>query len=283
MGWFNKVAKIGAGFAINPLLGSAMAAKEGVGLLNKIPSRGYNTQAEKLDQAYDLYAQNEKKNPYTKYYDPRLRSYQKKALDRLYNISSSKGLDAQAKAQLNKIRQQEAQLERGSREAIMQNAAERGASSSTGNLLAQLVNQQQGAERRTNQDTDVAANQQKRALEALYGSINTAEGLNRQDMARASAQDMFNRYNIGGKAGILGAQGQNAINKAQAQNQFWGGLVGSVGGSIYGGPIGSKIGGSIGSKIGGGTGYQMGATPTGKMPRLNMGDDYNSWVWGNNG
>lgn len=234
MGWFSKIGKIGAGWAANPLLGSAMGAKEILGQVNKIPSRGFNTQEEKLNQAYDLYAQNEKKNPYDQYYDPRLRTYQKKALDRLYNISSSKGLDAQSKAQLNKIRQQEGQLERGSREAIMQNAAERGASSSTGNLLAQLVNQQQGAERRTNQDTDVAAMQQKRALDALYGSINTAQDINRQDMGRAQAQDLFNRYNLGGKAGVLGAQGQNAIDKAQAQNSFWGGLIGTAAGAIGG-------------------------------------------------
>lgn len=255
MGWFGKLAKIGSGWAANPILGSAMGAKEILGQANKIPSRGFNTNEDKLNQAYDLYAQNEKKNPYDKYYDPRLRTYQKKALDRLYKISSSKELDAQAKAQLNKIRQQEAQLERGSREAIMQNAAERGASSSTGNLMAQLMNQQMGADRRTNQDTDVAADLQKRALDALYGSINTAQGINQQDMGRAQAQDMFNRYNIGGKSGVLGQQGQNAIDKAQAQNSFWGGLIGTAAGAIAGGPAGTSMGQNI---VG-----QMAASPTG--------------------
>lgn len=249
MGWFSKVAKIGTGWAANPLLGSAMGAKEILGQVNKIPSRGYNTNEDKLNQAYDLYAQNENKNPYDKYYDPRLRTYQKKALDRLYNISSSKGLDAQSKAQLNQIRQREGQLERGSREAIMQNSAERGASSSTGNLMAQLMNQQEAAERRTNQDTDVAANQQKRALDALYGSINTAQGINQQDMGRASAQDMFNRYNLRGKAGVLGSQGQNAIDKSQAQNQFWGGLIGTGAGLLAGGPAGASMGNGMGKKI----------------------------------
>lgn len=246
MGWFSKIA---SGVIAPAWKASSMVAKPILGQINKIPSRGYNTQQEKLNQAYDLYSQNEKNNPYDKYYDPRLRTYQKKALDRLYNISSSKGLDAQSKAQLNNIRRQEAQLERGSREAIMQNAAERGASSSTGNLMAQLMNQQQGAERRTNQDTDVAANQQKRALDALYGSINTAKDINQQDMARASAQDMFNRYNLGGKVDILSGQGQNAVNKAQAQNSFWGGLLGTVGGAILGGPKGVSMGNNMSSKI----------------------------------
>lgn len=249
MGWFSKIAKPALGWAANPILGSTMAGKEILGQVNKIPSRGFNTQQEKLDQAYDLYAQNEKNNPYTKAYDPRLRDYQKKALDRLYGISSSKKLDAQSQAQLNQIRQQEGQLERGAREAIMQNAQERGAGSSTGNLLAQLVNQQQGAERRTNEDMNVAAMQQKRALDALYGSINTAQDINQQDMARAQAQDLFNRYNLSGKAGILGEQGQNAIDKAQAQNSFWGGLIGTAAGAIGGGPAGASMGNKVGTRI----------------------------------
>ncbi len=241
MGWFSKVAK----YAANPLASVPDQFKMATGALNKIPSRGYDTQKDKLNQAYDLYAQNEKNNPYSKTYDPRLRQYQMSALNRLQGISGSKNLDAQSQAQLNKIRQQEGRLERGSREAIMQNAAERGASSSTGNLMEQLMNQQGAAERRTNQDTDVAAMQQKRALDALYGSINTARGVGDQDYRRAQANDMFTRYNLGGKAGVLGDQGQAAIQKAQAQNQFWGGLIGTGVGMMAGGPAGASLGQSM--------------------------------------
>ncbi len=221
MNWFKKVAK----YAANPLASVPDQFKMAVGALNKIPSRGYDTQQDKLNQAYDLYAQNEKNNPYSKTYDPRLRKYQMSALNRLQGIAGSKNLDAQSQAQLNKIRQQEGRLERGSREAIMQNAAERGASSSTGNLMEQLMNQQGAAERRTNQDTNVAAMQQKRALDALYGSINTAKGVGDQDYRRAQANNLFNQYNLSGKARLLGDQGQNAVDKAQAQNQFWGGIL----------------------------------------------------------
>lgn len=223
MGWFSKVAKIGAGSFLNPVIGSAMIGKKIAGYANKIPSRGFNTQGEKLDQAYDLYDQN--KNAYDKIYDPRLRQYQMSALNRLQGIAGSDKLDAQSQAQLNQIRQKEGQLEKGSREAIMQNAAERGTSSSTGNLMAQLMNQQGAAERRTNQDTNVAAMQQKRALDALYGSINTGQSIGDDDFRRAESQNLFNQYNIGGKADVLGAQGQNAVQKAQAQNQFWGGIL----------------------------------------------------------
>ncbi len=223
MSWFSKAAKIGAGSFLNPVIGNAMIGKEVAGQMNKIPSRGYNTQEDKLDQAYDLYDNN--KNAYDKIYDPRLRKYQMSALNRLQGIAGSDKLDAQSQAQLNEIRRKEGQLEKGSREAIMQNAAERGASSSTGNLMAQLMNQQGASERRTNQDTDVAAMQQKRALDALYGSINTAKGVGDQDYRRAQANNLFNQYNLSGKARLLGDQGQNAVDKAQAQNQFWGGIL----------------------------------------------------------
>lgn len=252
--WFSKAAKIGGGWAVNPILGSTMAGKEVMGGVNKVMGRGYETNEDKLNQAYDLYAQNEKNNPYSKTYDPRLRKYQMDALNRLQGIASSKNLDAQSQAQLNKIRQQEGRLERGAREAIMQNAAERGASSSTGNLMAQLMNQQGAAERRTNQDTDVAAMQQKRALDALYGSINTAKGVNQQDMQRAQANDLFNRYNLSGKAGILGDQGQAAIDKAGQQNALWGGILDKGLGFLTGGAS-SVAGGAIGA--------QPTASPTG--------------------
>ena len=220
MGWFSNIAK----GAANPFwAASEVAGKKVVGGVNKKLGRGYETNEDKLGQAYDLYDQN--KNAYDKIYDPRLRNYQMTALNRLQGIAGSDKLDAQSQAQLNDIRQKEGQLEKGSREAILQNAQERGAGSSTGNLMAQLMNQQGASERRTNQDTNVAAMQQKRALDALYGSVNTAQGIGDEDYRRAQANNLFNQYNIGGKAGVLGAQGQNAVNKAQAQNAFWGGLL----------------------------------------------------------
>ena len=104
MGWFSKIVKPAIGWAANPMIGSAMAGKKILGAVNKIPSRGYDTQQDKLNQAYDLYAQNEKNNPYSKTYDPRLRKYQMDALNRLQGIAGSKNLDAQSQAQLNKIR-----------------------------------------------------------------------------------------------------------------------------------------------------------------------------------
>ena len=264
MNWFKKAAK----YAANPLASVPDQFKMAGGALNKIPSRGYDTQKDKLNQAYDLYDNN--KNAYDKIYDPRLRKYQMSALNRLQGIAGSDKLDAQSQAQLNQIRQTEGQLEKGSREAIMQNAAERGASSSTGNMMAQLMNQQGAAERRTNQDTDVAANQQRRALDALYGSINTSGQIGDDDYRRAQANNLFNQYNISGKSNVLGAQGQNAINKAQAQNQFWGGLIGTGVGMMAGGPAGASLGQSMAGQATAPTGLQASnaSNPFSTKPRL---------------
>lgn len=269
MGWFSKVAKIGAGSFLNPIIGSAMAAKEGINYVNKKMGRGYESAEDKMDQAYGLYDNN--KNAYDKIYDPRLRQYQMSALNRLQGIAGSKNLDAQSQAQLNQIRQKEGQLEKGSREAIMQNAAERGASSSTGNLMAQLMNQQGAAERRTNRDTDVAAQQQKRALDALYGSINTGQSIGDDDFRRAESQNLFNQYNIGGKARTLGAQGDLAIDKAGQQNAFWGNALG----------LGAKVG--LSALTGGGAaagamgGLQANNTPNPFSKKPTLGGGSQSW------
>lgn len=247
MRWFSKASWIG-----NPYL--KLGEKTLRMAKDKLSPDGGGNADELYQKQMDLYTQNEKNNPYSKTYDPRLRKYQMSALNRLQGIAGSDKLDAQSQAQLNQIRQTEGQLEKGSREAIMQNAAERGASSSTGNMMAQLMNQQGAAERRTNQDTDVAAMQQKRALDALYGSINTAKGVGDQDYRRAQANDLFNRYNITGKSGVYDTQAGRSLDKAAQKNQFTGQLLGTAGtvvGSIYGGPVGGAIGGAAGSAIGG--------------------------------
>lgn len=271
MNWFKKIAKIGAGSFLNPVIGNAMIGKEIVGGVNKVMGRGYESAEDKLNQAYGLYDQN--KNAYDKIYDPRLRKYQMSALNRLQGIAGSKNLDAQSQAQLNRIRQQEGRLEKGSREAIMQNAAERGASSSTGNIMAQLMNQQGAAERRTNQDTDVAAMQQKRALDALYGSINTGQSIGDDDFRRAHAKNLFNQYNIGGKARTLGAQGELAIDKAGQQNALWGGILDKGLGFLTGGAS-SLAGGAIGGSP---TGLQAHNTPNPFSKKPTLGGGSQSW------
>jgi hypothetical protein len=274
MSWFSKAAKIGGGWAVNPILGSTMAGKEVMGGVNKVMGRGYETNEDKLKEIQDLYTKNEKNNPYAKNYDPRLRQYQMSALNRLQGIAGSDKLDAQSQAQLNEIRRKEGQLEKGSREAIMQNAAERGASSSsTGNLMAQLNEPTRSI--RAYEPIRIPTLQrlqQKRALDALYGSINTAEGVNQQDMQRAQANDLFNRYNLSGKAGVFGDQGRAAIDKAGQQNAFWGGILDKGAGLLTGGAS-SVAGGAIGGApqaSGGASGLQAynSSNPFSKKPSL---------------
>ena len=230
-------------WAANPLL------KQGewvAGKINDKLGRGYNRNAARLDEAGKLYDENAKNNPYDKYYSPELRKYQTGALRRLYDIGNSDKLDPQAQAQLDAIRRAEDTQERGSREAIMMNANERGAGSSTGALLNTLTNNQASSDRRSAADTQVAGNQWQRALQSLYGASQMAGNLNTQDMNRARAHDLFSQYNISGKAGTLGAQGQNSINKAGQENAFWGGLLKSGIGAFSGGAGGAAAAGGGG-------------------------------------
>lgn len=222
-GLFNWFSDIAGGLA-NPFWKASAVAG---GKVNDILGRGYDRNAARLDEAGKLYDENAKNNPYDKYYSPELRKYQTGALRRLYDIGNSDKLDPQAQAQLDEIRRGEDTRERGSREAIMMNANERGAGSSTGALLNTLTNNQASSDRRSAADTQVAGNQWQRALQSLYGASQLAGGINTQDRQRAAAEDMFHRYNISGKAGTLGAQGQNSIAKAGEQNAFWGGLLNS--------------------------------------------------------
>lgn len=239
MSWYNPAswAKKGVGYAANPLIGSAMLGKDIVGGINGVMGRGYDKAQGYQNQIYDMY--NNNKSNINSIYDPSLRKSQMSGLDQLMGIASNPNLDAQSQSELNQIRDKEGQLEKGSRGAIMQNANERGAGTSSGALLDQLTNSQSASERRTNQDTEVLANQQKRALDALYGSINTAGTINSEDMGRANALDLFNRYNMSGKAGALSNEGNLAMGKAGAENDFWSKIIGGGANMMAGNPSGA--------------------------------------------
>ena len=89
------------------------------------------------------------------------------ALAGLQDITANKGLTAADQANINKIQNQENTRARGAREAILQNAQARGAGGSGLELMAQLQNQQDSATRAAQRGTDVAAQAQQRALQAL--------------------------------------------------------------------------------------------------------------------
>jgi len=153
--------------------------------------------------------------------DPSLRNAQLQALSELQDISSSGGMTAMDKAQLAEIQGNLNNQERGSREALMQNAQSRGVANSDMALAQQMLNQQQSAQRGSQQGMDVAAQAQQRALEAIMQSGQLGGQIRNQDFSqnaqKAQAQDMINQFNTQNKQNVNLANTQ-ANNSAQQYN-----------------------------------------------------------------
>lgn len=152
--------------------------------------------------------------------DPRLKQAQLSALDQLTKMADG-GLSDADKAALSQIESQERTQEKGQRDAILQQAAMRGAGGSGLELAQQLLNQQQSAQRQSQRDTDVAGMAQQRALQAIAQSGQLAGQIGQQDLNTAStvaaARDSINRFNTQQRAGVNQAN-VNARNQAQAGN-----------------------------------------------------------------
>lgn len=132
--------------------------------------------------------------------DPRLRQAQLDALDSLQEIVDMEGLTATDRARLEDINRQESAIERGNREAIMQNAAARGVGGSGLELAQQLISGQESAGRRAQQGFDVAADAEQRALDAMMMTGQLSGDMRGQEFAeaqaKAQAQDMINQFNV---------------------------------------------------------------------------------------
>jgi hypothetical protein len=131
--------------------------------------------------------------------DPNNLNAAKTALAGLTDVYQQGGLNDSDKAALGEIQDQEAQAEKGSRGAIMQNMAERGVGGSGMELAAQLENQQGAATRKATADRDVAGSAQARALQAMQAAGGLGQSLQGQEFGQkaqvATAQDAINRFN----------------------------------------------------------------------------------------
>ncbi len=150
--------------------------------------------------------------------DPTGRQAELQALDKLQGIFGSGGMDAQAKARLSQIQNEIGTSSRGAREAIMQNAAERGISGS-GFELVNKMNEQQGSATRANQAAvQAAADAEQRALQAISQSGSLGGQVRGQDYAqesaKASAIDTINKFNTANRQDVLNSNvdRRNAAN-----------------------------------------------------------------------
>lgn len=131
--------------------------------------------------------------------DPSYRGAQEQALRKFLDISEAGGLDAQARARLAEVENRELSTERGQREAILQNMAQRGIGGSGFELAANLQAQQEGASRRSMQDVNVAAEAERRALEALTQGASLGGQMQGQAFGEqsqiAAAKDAMAKFN----------------------------------------------------------------------------------------
>ena len=129
---------------------------------------------------------------------------------RQYQELGTEGLSAIDRAALSEIQNQIAMQERGQREAILQNMAQRGLSGSGQELAASLAASQQATQDASMQGMRQAAMAQANRQAALQQIANMAGGLEQTDFQRAAnraqAQDVINQFNV-----------QNR-NLAQSQN-----------------------------------------------------------------
>jgi len=137
-----------------------------------------------------------------------------------YQDLSQTGLTAIDKAALTDIQNQIATQERGQREAILQNMAQRGLSGSGTELAANLLAGQSASQRASQMGMDQAAQAQQARLQALGNVAQMGQGLEQADYERAARQaqagDVINQFNTQNK---ISAQAQNLANKQDILNK----------------------------------------------------------------
>lgn len=118
---------------------------------------------------------------------------------RQYQEMGTEGLSAIDRAALSEIQNQIAMQERGQREAILQNMAQRGLSGSGQELAASLAASQQATQDASMQGMRQAAMAQANRQAALERIANLSGGLEQTDFERealkARAQDVINQFN----------------------------------------------------------------------------------------
>jgi len=152
---------------------------------------------------------------------PAILSAQNMALTKMQQIADQGGLTAQDRAALAQIQDQQATASRGAQEAITQDAARRGVGGSGVELAQRLLANQAAATRGANAGLQVAADAEKRRMDAINNSATLSSNMRNQsfneDAQKAQAQDAINRYN-NMAVNTNNANNVAARNAAQAAN-----------------------------------------------------------------
>lgn len=226
--------------------------------------------------------------------DPALRQAQMEAMSKMKEISDNGGLTladlaAQNKAMGGVARQNSAQHQR-----VLESMAQRGMGGSGAELVANLKNNQDSAERASEQGMQTAANAQKRYYDSIMGRAKMAGDLRGQDFEQdsrtAHARDIRNQYNNGQRFQAQQYNAKKPMELLDAQIRAGGGMASFFGNqadqtrTFYGGlgaggreAVNGWGGGSSG---GGGSDYSGLSAP----PLVNAPDEYDEdWAQWNGG
>ena len=153
-----------------------------------------------------------------------MRQKQLQAIGGVEELSQT-GLSAIDRAALTEIQNQIATQERGQRESILQNMAQRGLSGSGQELAAQLQASQAASQQASTQGMQQAAQAQRARVDALTNLSNMATGIESTDFQRqaqkAQAQDVINQFNTQNRnvAGLRNLQTQQDLATMNAQER----------------------------------------------------------------
>lgn len=132
--------------------------------------------------------------------NPEYRKAQEDSLAKYQEIIDAKGLTPDVKAKLDQIQREVNAANKARQQAILQSAAQRGTLSGGQTLAAQLLAQQEEAQRASQTGTDVKALAYKGALDALAQRAELGKGLEQTEYGQqkdvASAQDIINQFNV---------------------------------------------------------------------------------------
>lgn len=186
--------------------------------------------------------------------DPKYKSAQDTALERLMGIATHGGMDAQAQEQLNEAKMSAFDVERGMRGSADQSLARRGMLNSGAAVSSAQGAAQAGINRESSGALKTASDASQRGLEALMGAGKMATDLGQNDLrqkdAAATANDRINEFNSGLPAKQFGmamdkAKALAGVGEQQAEDQYdtagrtqnnakgLGQGAGAIGGALY--------------------------------------------------
>jgi hypothetical protein len=153
--------------------------------------------------------------------DPRLKEAEMRALSKLEETGTAGGMTLSNRANYEKTMGDINAEERGSREAILQNAQEQGGYGSGTSLAAQLMNQQNASARAQQAGLTMAGDAEERALEAIIGAGNLGSKMRGEDFDEqskvAAAKDEIARWNAANSQDVRQRNAGN-VNQAAREN-----------------------------------------------------------------